>query len=147
MKYAKECTYIMKHLIPESGQANSLQGELLRECEKLRYEAQVNGNVNWWDKWFEYFCDHISKTLCEQSFFSAEEKQEFTVILDFFKSCGEYAENILYNDNLPDDYIVEIDKLAYTDDNLYDIIADAIGRMHFEIGKEIPYTIDPDMYR
>ena len=77
MKYADECNYIIENFISESGQANCLQGELLRECEKLRHEAQVNGNYNW-DKWFEYFCDHIRESLVEQVFFSTEEKQKIT---------------------------------------------------------------------
>lgn len=146
MKYADECNYIIENFISESGQANCLQGELLRECEKLRHEAQVNGNYNW-DKWFEYFCDHIRESLVEQVFFSTEEKQKITDILEFFKSCGEYAADIIHNESLPDDYPVDLDKLAYTEDNLYDIIADAIGKMHSEAGKEIPYIINPDMYR
>ena len=61
-KYFDECNYIWKNYVPEIGQANVLQGELLRELEKLRYEAQNNGNMNW-DKDFEYFCDFISETL------------------------------------------------------------------------------------
>ncbi len=146
MKYADECNYIMENLIPTSGQASTLQGKLLRECEKLRYEAQTNGNYNW-DNWFEYFCNHISKSLTEQNFFTIEEKQEIKDIVNFFKSCGEYATNIIYNDDLSDDYPVDLEKLAYTNDNLYDMIADAIGKMHFEIGKEIPYIINLNMYR
>lgn len=146
MKYADECNYIMQNMIPESGQANSLQGELLRECEKLRDEAQRNGNYNW-DEWFEYFCIHIRDSLCEEKFFSEEEKQIFTDTLNYFKSCGEYAKFIIDNDDLPDDYPVDLDRIAYIDDNLYDIIADAVGRMHYEYKREIPYTINPDMYR
>ena len=46
-KYFDECNYIWKNYVPEIGQANVLQGELLRELEKLRYEAQNNGNMNW----------------------------------------------------------------------------------------------------
>ncbi len=146
MTYAKDCNYIMNHLVPASGQADSLQGELLRECEKLRYEAQNNGNYNW-DDWFAYFCDHIYRSLCSQPCFSDEEKQGFAAILEFFRSCGEYARFILDNDDLPDDYPVDINRIAYVDDNLYDMIADAIGKMHYEAGMNIPYTANPDMYR
>ena len=73
MQYGKECNHIMNNLVPARGQADSLQGELLRELEKLRYEAQNNGNQNW-DEWFVFFCDHIKAQLCSQSIFSDEEK-------------------------------------------------------------------------
>lgn len=46
-KYFDECKYIWANYVPKSGQAQNLQGELLREIEKLRCEAQDNGNMNW----------------------------------------------------------------------------------------------------
>lgn len=42
-----------------------MQGELLRQIEKLRCEAQDNGNVNWGED-YSYFCDFINETLCNQ---------------------------------------------------------------------------------
>lgn len=38
-----------KNLVPKSGQADILQGEMLRQAEKLRKEACQNGNINWDD--------------------------------------------------------------------------------------------------
>lgn len=38
-KYFNECKFIWKNFVPKSGQATVLQGELLREIEKLRCEA------------------------------------------------------------------------------------------------------------
>ena len=52
-QYLAECQYIWKNYVPESGQSEVLQGELLREIEKLRNEAKDNGNVNW-DSNFSY---------------------------------------------------------------------------------------------
>lgn len=146
MQYAKACNEIMETLVPPSGQAECLQGELLRECEKLRYEAQTNGNYNW-DEWFLFFCDHICESLCAQPYFDAEKKQEVQDITLYLKSCGEYARAILDDDSLPDDYPVDVERLAYVGDNLYDILADCIGRMHTEAGKLLPYTKNPQMYR
>ena len=74
-KYFDECKYIWKNYVPESGQANNLQGELLREIEEIRCEAQDDGNINWDDD-HSYFCDFISKKLSEQSIFSSIEKEE-----------------------------------------------------------------------
>ena len=146
MHYSKECSYIMNELVPQRGQAESLQGELLREIEKLRYEAQTNGNQNW-DEWFEFFCGHIRDKLCEQSFFTYEEKQNISDIMELFRSCGDYVINVVFNDDLPEDYPIDIDRIAYVDDDLYDYIADKIGQMHVELGQLVKYEKNPDMYR
>ena len=45
-QYFDECKYIWKNYVPQAGQAHNLQGELLREMEKIRCEAQDNGNIN-----------------------------------------------------------------------------------------------------
>ena len=81
-KYFHECKEIWKNYVPKEGQAENLQGELLREIEKLRYEAQDNGNRNW-DEDYSYFCNFISKSLCEQSIFSESEKKEITAIMSY----------------------------------------------------------------
>lgn len=67
-KYFNECKRLWKSSVPKSGQAKSLQGELLREIEKLRHEAQDNGNINW-DEDYSYFCDFIVSSLSAQSIF------------------------------------------------------------------------------
>lgn len=54
LKYLEECKFIWKNYVPQRGQSDVLQGELLREIEKLRCEAQDNGNINW-DEDFEFF--------------------------------------------------------------------------------------------
>ena len=46
-QYFDECKYIWKNYVPQAGQADKLQGELLREIEKIRCEAQDNENINW----------------------------------------------------------------------------------------------------
>ncbi len=134
--YLDECKYIWKNYIPKEGQANNLQGELLREIEKIRYEAQNNGNVNW-DNDYSYFCDYISKRLSEQSIFSAIEKEEITLIMSYIKERGVYAQK--FNSGKIPENNVDIEKIAYVNDNLYDIICDKIGQLHKETIKPIPY--------
>ena len=123
-KYLDECKFIWKNYVPKNSQAENLQGELLREIEKIRYEAQDNGNINWDDD-YSYFCDFICRSLCEQSSFSDEEKKTISSIMAFFKECGLYAqkcfEGIISSENI-DPY-----KIAYVNDNLYNIITDKIG--------------------
>jgi len=63
--------WIWHNLVPESGQASSLQGELLRAVEKLRWEAQSNGNINWDDQ-FEMFLDFLDDHLQREPRFSSD---------------------------------------------------------------------------
>jgi hypothetical protein len=46
-KYPEVARTIWETLVPPRGQASSVQGELLRAIEKLRDEAQRNGNINY----------------------------------------------------------------------------------------------------
>lgn len=143
-QYSDECKYIWKNYVPKRGQANCLQGELLREIEKIRYEAQDNGNINW-DEDYSYFCDFISKSLLEQNIFSEEEKQEIVAIMTHLKDCGFYAKKVY--DGVISDEEADPNKIAYTEDNLYDIICDKIGRLQSEHPEPIPYNVNEDIRR
>lgn len=95
-KYFDECKYIQKNYVPKSGQADNLQGELLREIE------------------------------------------EITLIMSYIKECGMYAQK--FNSGIIPENEVDIDKIAYTDNNLYDIICDKIGQLQKEHNFPIPYV-------
>ena len=47
MQYFSEAASIWRERVPKSGQADTIEGELLRAVEKLRDEAIRNGNMNW----------------------------------------------------------------------------------------------------
>lgn len=141
-EYFEECKYIWKNYVPKSGQADNLQGELLREA--LRCEAQDNGNINW-DYDYAYFCDFIRSSLNAQSIFSDEDKEEISLIMNFIKECGLYAKR--YNSSKSPDENDDIEKLAYTEDNLYDIICDKIGRLQKENPQPIPYRANDNIKR
>lgn len=143
-KYFDECKFIWKNYVPKNGQATTLQGELLREIEKIRCEAQDNGNINW-DNDYTYFCDFISKKLSEQNIFSKSEKEEIVLIMSYLKECGIYAQNYHKGEILEN--AVDIDKLAYVKDNLYDIICDKIGQLHKEHGTALPYEKNNEIKR
>lgn len=143
-QYFAECKFIWKNYVPKYGQASCLQGELLREIEKIRGEAQNNGNINWDDD-YTYFCEFIKEKLNEQDVFSSEDKQEITVIMDYIKSCGLYAQSFYKGEISQDD--VEMEKLAYVDHNLYDMICDKIGILQKENAEPIDYHINNDIKR
>ena len=62
MKYPAEAKALWEKYVPRSGQAETVQGELIRAVEKLRDEAVRNGNVNW-DDGFEILACFIRDTL------------------------------------------------------------------------------------
>lgn len=47
VKYFEEARALWQAYVPPRGQVETVQGELIRSVEKLRDEAQRNGNVNW----------------------------------------------------------------------------------------------------
>ena len=144
LQFPDECRYIMQNYVPDRGQAATLQGELLREIENLRYEAQNNGNINW-DSDFSYFCDFITDSLTAQPFFSKEDRQITRTIMAHFKACGQY-ELACANQDIPDEAF-DPNKLAYTEDNLYDMICDQIGRLQKEHPEPIVYTVNARIKR
>lgn len=143
-QYFEECKFIWQNFVPKSGQARNLQGELLREIENIRCEAQDNGNVNWDDD-LTYFCEFIKQSLIEQPIFSEPEKEKICVIMNYLKECGVYAQR--FNDGKISDNDVLPEKLAYTKDNLYDIICDFIGRLQNKHPEPIKYSINNSIKR
>ena len=147
MRYFEECRYIWKNLVPKNGQADNLQGELLRQIEKLRYEAQNNGNINW-DNNFEYFCDFLENALCKDDVLPADEKSDVSGALYKIKSAGQLADK--YNNGEVSDEQLEaqgICELAYIEDDLYDVVCDAIGAFYTKHPALIPHEPNPDIYR
>jgi hypothetical protein len=68
MTYFEEAQAIWERYVPERGQADTVQGELLRAVEKLRGEAQRNGNMNW-DEGHEKLAAYLGSTLVESALF------------------------------------------------------------------------------
>ena len=67
--------------MPKSGQSGTVQGELLRAVEKLRWKAQSNGNINW-DEGFLILVEYLRTTLTADSSFTDVERITINVDLD-----------------------------------------------------------------
>jgi len=148
MKHAEECKYIWEKLVPENGSADNLQGELLRQIEKLRYEAINNGNINWDDN-FDYFCDFIKSILCESDALSSDEKSNVADALARMKAAGCAAVKF-NNGEIPDKDIGSeyFDVMAYAmEEDLYDFVCDAIAVYYLNNKQPILYNVPPDIYR
>jgi len=71
LKYPEVARTIWKTLVPPRGQASSVQGELLRAIEKLRDEAQRNGNINY-NKSHKKLAGFIRATLAASGIWDAQ---------------------------------------------------------------------------
>lgn len=80
-----------KQLVPQRGQAETIQGELIRCIGKITDEAYRNGNQNW-DEHFEAMTRFIGETLDDHAVFSTEEVAKI----------GSAAAQILANPDSPD---------------------------------------------
>ena len=71
MDYLEEGRNIWSQFVPKSGQAQTVQGELLRAVEKLRDEAIRNGNGNW-DRGFEILLEFLDGHLLDAHVFAPD---------------------------------------------------------------------------
>lgn len=68
-EYLERARFIWRNFVPKSGQAEFEQGELLRAIEKLRDEAQRNGNANFNQKCHLILIEFIREKLTDKSIF------------------------------------------------------------------------------
>ena len=97
MDYFEEAKTIWQECVPKSGQAKTVQGELLRAVEKLRDEAIRNGNGNW-DSGFEILLTYLNEKLLDNNLFNEKIIKEITEILKRLKNYNEpYLEDDYYD--------------------------------------------------
>ena len=144
MQHIDVCKRVWNKLVPKRGQADSVQGELLRQIEKLRNEACDNGNINWDDS-FVLFCDFIRTTLDDSQLFDTGHMSKIAGALEYIKENGTYAaqfaEGLIANDDF------DPLKLAYTDSDLYDYISDAIAVFCMKKSEVIPHAYNSEVHR
>lgn len=124
MKYFEEAKNIWKNYVPKSGKSEIVEGELIRAIEKLRYEAQNNGNGNW-DEGFELFCQYIWDILNDDKVFEKDVLHEIRTDID-----------TINNSEVP-----------YLEDDLYDRITDHIIEWSIAHKGPIKRTKDPKQHR
>ena len=130
--------WIWKTLVPKSGQAQFVQAEILRAIEKLRWEAQGNGNINWDDR-FDMLIDYTEEKLASQECFSSAAKASIRDDLSRLRGFTPVNET------------TDASNLAAhgpcTDDELYDRLTEHLivyCRNHPQL---IPHVADPKQYR
>ena len=81
--YFEKAKYLWNEYVPKSGQADTVQGEHIRSIEKLRDEAQRNGNINW-NSHHEKMANFIKETLISSLVFNEENLSEIESIIESF---------------------------------------------------------------
>ena len=107
-QYLEKAKYIWKNYVPKSGQSDFVQGELLRAVEKLRDEAQRNGNGNW-DEGHSILANFVMNTLIDSECFDditeEEIEEDIFILLDY---DSPYLEDDIYDklcDRIVDFYV------------------------------------------
>ena len=123
MDYFEEEKAIWQKFVPRSGQAETVQGELLRAVEKLRDEAIRNGNGNW-DKGFEILLAYLNDKLLDKEVFNEEQIEETRKILKRLKN---------YDD-------------PYLEDDYYDLLDNRVVDYYRYFGSQ-PHTTNTNLHR
>ena len=123
MEHFQEAKAIWMQFIPKSGQAETVQGELLRAVEKLRDGAIRNGNVNW-DQGFEILLAYLDGHLLDRAVFSPDAIRRTGAILARLR---DHADPLL-------------------DDGPYDALSDRVVEYHRHHGSR-PHAVNPRLRR
>jgi len=122
--YDKTAKVIWQKLVPSRGQADTIQGELLRAIEKLRDEAQRNGNVNFHKNCHSLLLKFLKETLLDKTIFTKEEL--LTLKTDLKK--------------------ISYKTMPYTEDDAYDNITKRLIDWYLANPKQIPNPKSDALY-
>lgn len=124
LNYFEKAKFIWKKFVPRSGQAKTVQGEMLRAIEKLRDEAQRNGNINFNENCHYLLIAYLRKYLIAPSLFETTTLNQINLDLDR-----------LLESNHP-----------YIEDGIYDRINDRIVDWFDKNPNGLPHHENPDLY-
>jgi len=95
-EYLEKAKYIWKTLVPSRGQADTVQGELLRALASIQDEAQGNGNGNW-DDGHEIQANYLLVVIEDSKMLDDKKLKQFKHdIATILKFRSPYLENDLY---------------------------------------------------
>jgi len=123
VRYLEEAKSIWAAYVPDRGQADTVQGELLRAVEKLRDEAVRNGNLNW-DEGHRTLGEFLGRELTGAGIFGPE-------------AISEIRHNIR----------LALDAEHPADDALYDQLADRVVEWCQAHAAPVPHAHDPGLLR
>jgi hypothetical protein len=122
--YDKTNKVIWQKLVPSSGQADTIQGELLRAIEKLRDEAQRNGNGNFTKNCHGLLVKYLKEHLINKTIFDEE------VVAEIKKNLK----------------LISRATMPYTEDDVYDYISNRIVDWYLKNPTQIPHIKNETLY-
>lgn len=122
--YFETAKIIWQKLVPKSGQADTVQGELLRAIEKLRDEAQRNGNGNFNKNCHGLLIDFLRKELTSKNLFDQ-------VITD---KINDDLDRLSFKNN------------PYLEDDIYDRITEKIIDWYLKNPTQISHEKNDKLY-
>ncbi len=123
-EYFEKGKYIWQNFVPKSGQAEFVQGELLRAIEKLRDEAHRNGNGNFHQDCHGKLIQYLRTHLSDQQLFSNETIRQI-------------------NEDL---HRLSVENPPYLEDDIFDRIDERIVDWYVHKGDRIKHIPDPNLY-
>jgi hypothetical protein len=121
-----EFNRLSDQLVPASGQAPTVQGELIRSIGRLTDEAYRNGNGNF-DDGYRMMCRYLREKLSDPNVFTNDDIKEINQCID----------RILVDDR-PD---------VMGPTTSYDRVAEKVVRWCMARQTPIPHQQNPDLYR
>jgi hypothetical protein len=122
-EYLEIGKHIWKTYVPKSGQAETIQGELLRSCEKLADEAQRNGNINFNEDCHVILISFLRQYLTDDTVFDRKTIKQINQDLD----------------------TISIEDQPYTEDDLYDRLRERIVDWYLKNKTPIPHIENIDL--
>ena len=122
-KYLEIGQYIWKTYVPKSGQAQTVQGKLLRAIEKLADEARRNGNINFNENCHGIFIDYLGSISIYSTIFDEQTIRQINIDLDR----------------------ISVESEPYTADDLYDRLKERIIDWYLKNTAPIPHIENPKM--
>ncbi len=119
----EEAKSIWQTYVPKRGQAETVQGELLRSVEKLRDESTRNGNMNW-DSGFEILLKYAETRLTDPAVYPPEVIASTRAA---FSRLQDYEH-------------------PYLEDDLYDQLGDRVVEYFRHYGS-LPHANNPNLHR
>ena len=134
-KYDKEYGDLWDKYVPKSGQANTVQGELVRAIGRLASEAYRNGNINW-DAGFRILVTFLQKHLADPAVFDRKTVAQIKNDLSAIGNMG--------NGSSPMDFA---DYDSAKRDDVYDRITDRVVEWCVDHPKAIRLPKNPKLKR
>jgi len=88
---------LWNRLVPASGQADTVQGEVVRAIGRLASECYRNGNINW-DAGFEMFVDFLKAQICDATVFDPDTLDSLSEDFEMIRDTGRSEPDMNYED-------------------------------------------------